>query len=290
MRFSIVTPCLNPGPLLPLACASVQDQAVELEHIVQDGGSTDGSIQWGQGQTSLLWQSAPDGGMYQAINSGFHRATGDIWAWLNADEQYLPGTLQAVEERFHSEPGLQVLFADALVIAPEGTLICHRRSRAPREAHSRVSGNLSFLSCATFFRREVMVEQGHWLPENWQAVGDAVWAAGLCAAGIRFGEMRLWAATYTETGCNLSGLARASQESARLRAQAPAWMRWGRPLWILQHRLRRLSVGAYRHDPLDYSVYTLESPHQRKSFHVARPSHRWPERAGEAKDCHRTGT
>ncbi len=92
-QISIVTPSFRPGPWLRLCMASVADQeAVTFEHIIQDAGSDDGTLDWLRAEPQVRTFVEKDGGMYDAINRGLQRATGDIVAYLNCDEQYLPGT------------------------------------------------------------------------------------------------------------------------------------------------------------------------------------------------------
>src|SRR5688572_32885233 len=95
----------------------------------------------------------PDHGMYDALNRGFTRASGEILAWLNCDEQYLPGALQAVEERFAAEPKLDVLLADNVVVDPQGNYLAHRFSIRPTSGQIWV--RFPVASCALFFRRRV---------------------------------------------------------------------------------------------------------------------------------------
>ena len=112
MRVSVITPCYNGGAFLPRCCASVADQGEALaEHIVADGGSTDGTVEWLKRQRNLRWVSEKDRGMYDAINKGFRMAGGDIVAHLNCDEQYLPGTLAAVADVFARHPGVDIVLA-----------------------------------------------------------------------------------------------------------------------------------------------------------------------------------
>ncbi len=94
--------------------------------------------------------------MYDAVNRGLRRANGEIFAYLNCDEQYLPGALSAVERFFAARPEVDVAFADAVVVDSRGEYVCERRALLPQRAHSHVSGNLAFLTCATFFRRRIL--------------------------------------------------------------------------------------------------------------------------------------
>ena len=135
MRISIITPSYNMLDYLKRCRASVADQSgVEVEHIVADGGSTDGTVDWlaTQGESMRVGEKADsdlipfrffsgkDGGMYDALNKGFDSASGDVVAWLNCDEQYLEGTLALVAERFKSDPGLGLVFGGALLVSPGG--------------------------------------------------------------------------------------------------------------------------------------------------------------------------
>lgn len=91
MLVSVVTPSFRSSQWLKLCIASVADQGIPVEHIVQDAGSDDGTLDWLPQDARVRAFIEKDQGMYDAINRGFRRATGDIFAWLNCDEQYLPG-------------------------------------------------------------------------------------------------------------------------------------------------------------------------------------------------------
>src|SRR5882757_299741 len=98
--FSVITPSFRNSNWLKLCVASVADQAVEVEHIVQDAGSDDGTLDWLSREPRVKAIVEPDSGMYDAVNRGLRRAQGDILSYLNCDEQYLPGALSAVEQFF----------------------------------------------------------------------------------------------------------------------------------------------------------------------------------------------
>jgi hypothetical protein len=91
VRFSIVTPSYRSSSWLRLCIASVSDQHVDLEHIVQDAGSDDGTLDWLLTDKRVRPFVEKDRGMYDALNRGFDRSNGDVLAWLNCDEQYLEG-------------------------------------------------------------------------------------------------------------------------------------------------------------------------------------------------------
>src|SRR6266704_4923256 len=109
MRFSIITPSFRSSGWLKLCLASVADQRVAVEHIVQDAGSDDGTLDWLLRDKRAKVFVEKDQGMYDAINRGLRRASGDILAYLNCDEQYLPGALAAVGKFFEQHSNVDVL-------------------------------------------------------------------------------------------------------------------------------------------------------------------------------------
>src|SRR3954467_9436411 len=134
MNFSIITPSFRNSSWLKLCVASVADQSgVTFEHIVQDSCSEDETKNWLPSDPRVKAFIEKDAGMYDAVNRGWRRATGEILAYLNCDEQYLPGALQAVHDFFQQHPQTDVLFADTLVLDKDGRFICCRKSLVPRK-------------------------------------------------------------------------------------------------------------------------------------------------------------
>jgi GT2 family glycosyltransferase len=118
-RMSIVTPSFQQGRYLERTIFSVVNQQYpELEYVVQDGGSTDGTVDVLQRFDGELtgWVSEPDGGQADAINRGFGRTTGEIMAWLNSDDLLLPGALAYVARYFASHPDVDVVYGNRMLI------------------------------------------------------------------------------------------------------------------------------------------------------------------------------
>jgi glycosyltransferase involved in cell wall biosynthesis len=100
---SVVTPSLNQGRFLEATLRSVAEQDYpRIEHIVVDGGSTDETLEVLARHPGLRWISEPDDGQADAINKGFALAAGEILAWLNADDVYLPGAVSAAVAELES--------------------------------------------------------------------------------------------------------------------------------------------------------------------------------------------
>jgi glycosyltransferase involved in cell wall biosynthesis len=160
-RISVVTPSFNQAEYLEQTIDSVLSQGIaDLEYIVMDGGSTDGSPQIIRRHEKHLayWQSRPDGGQAQALQAGFQRCTGDILCWLNSDDTYTPGTLKKVRERFLADERRELVYADYLVLYPDGRL----------EAKPKIS--FDFDICLAVF---LMIPQpsAFWSRRVYEAVG-----------------------------------------------------------------------------------------------------------------------
>ena len=124
---SIITPSKNMLHYLKSCAASIADQEnVRYEHIVVDGQSKDGTADWLEGQSNLCFVSEPDKGMYDAINKGLKIAKGNILAYLNCDEQYLPRTLQYVIDYFNKYPDIDFIYGDTLVINTSGGIVAFK--------------------------------------------------------------------------------------------------------------------------------------------------------------------
>ena len=276
MIFSIITPSFNPSPWLPLCIASVADQSVDLEHIVQDAGSTDGTLDWLRTDGRVQTFVERDGGMYDAVNRGLRRAQGDILAYLNCDEQYLPGCLQSVEAFFLAHPTVDVLFGDVVVVNSDLQYVVHRKIQVPSRHHTWVA-HLSTFTCATFFRRTILDKHGLFFDGRLRDVGDAEWMLRLLEHKIPMAVLRQFTSVYTVTGANMSAKPNAVRETRELQASAPFLAKALKPVLVVHHRLRRLAGGIYFQRPFSYSIYTQRSLDRRVSYEVTRPQGRWRE-------------
>jgi glycosyltransferase involved in cell wall biosynthesis len=114
----------------------------------------------------------PDEGMYDAVNRGLRRARGGILAYLNCDEQYLPGALAAVGDYFKAHPEVEVVFGDAVVVDARMAYRFHRKLLVPLPYHTACFP-LATLTCATFFRRRLIDEGGFYFDPAMRYCGDS---------------------------------------------------------------------------------------------------------------------
>lgn len=122
-KISIVTPSYNQGKFLEKTIKSVLDQGYpNLEYIILDAGSTDNSVDIIKKYSSLItyWESKPDKGQADAIYRGFEMASGEIIAWINSDDYYLPGSLHAVGEYYQNNPETHWLIGNGIIVNEEG--------------------------------------------------------------------------------------------------------------------------------------------------------------------------
>jgi len=158
---SIVTPSYNQAAYLEQTITSVLEQDYpRLEHLVIDGGSTDGSVEIIKKYADKLafWISEKDNGQAEAINKGLSRANGDILAWLNSDDYYLPGTISGVVKTFQENPDVVLVYGNMLAVNENGDTINLLK-------YSQLT--LKDLLCfqiigqpAIFFRREALEKAG----------------------------------------------------------------------------------------------------------------------------------
>jgi hypothetical protein len=159
---SVVTPTLNQAQYLEATVRSVRAQGYpDIEHIVVDGGSTDGTLELLRRSTDdgpLRWISEPDTGMYDAINKGLALATGEVLAYLNSDDAYLPWAVEVALRVFERRPEVELVFGDGVkVYEAEG--IQRLRLFPPFDPIS-LANYESIMQPAVFWRRSLFERIG----------------------------------------------------------------------------------------------------------------------------------
>ena len=196
--------------------AECDPRSFRVEHIVIDGGSTDDSVailkDWAAfaaaqpaakaGRYSFSFVSEPDQGQTDAINKGLRRATGDVVAWLNADEWYLPGKLALAAAFFERHPKTDFVYGEPLFVKEDGTPIRIRRSH--RFSKFVLNGCCCFISsCASFWRRRVL-DDGFYLDPSYKVIMDGEYYCRLAKAGYRFRFFPVTVAAFSWHDGNVS--------------------------------------------------------------------------------------
>jgi glycosyltransferase involved in cell wall biosynthesis len=187
---SIVTPSLNQARYVREAIESVRSQSYpSLEHVVVDGGSTDGTVDVLRGYDGLRWVSEPDRGQSHALNKGFAMAQGEVFGWLNADDAYEP---DAVAEAVGALDGVGLVYADVTRVNDDGINPRRIRSRPTWDLWTEVNDGNGVYSPAVFFTRAAFEAVGGLDESLHLAMDYDLWLK----IGTRFGARhvdRVWA-------------------------------------------------------------------------------------------------
>jgi glycosyltransferase involved in cell wall biosynthesis len=220
---SIVTPALNAAQFLQETLNSVLGQEYpDLEYIVQDGGSRDDTLSILEAHASQLAHvdSRPDSGMAQAVNRGFDHASGEIMAYLNADDVLLPGTLHFVADYFTSHPDVDVLYGHRVLIDATGAEI----GRWVMPAHDDdVLSWADFVPQETlFWRRSIWEQAGGQMDETFKFALDWDLLLRFRRAGARFRRVPRFLAAFRvhpgqKTSAELGDVGSAEMERLRTR-------------------------------------------------------------------------
>ena len=187
---SIVTPSYNQADYLEATLRSVLDQGYpRLEYIVQDGGSTDGSVDLLHRYSDRLtaWDSRRDGGQAAAINVGMQRTTGGIMAYLNSDDLLLPGSLASVARYFADHPEVDVVYGHRVLIDDHGREI--GRWVLPPHDDDAIRYTDFIPQETMFWRRRAWEAVGARFDESFRFALDWDIILRFRAAGLRFARL-----------------------------------------------------------------------------------------------------
>jgi glycosyltransferase involved in cell wall biosynthesis len=245
-RITIVTPSFNQARYLRDTLQSIHIQSYpNLEHIVIDGGSTDGSVEVIRDYADVLsyWVSEPDAGQTDALIKGFSRATGDILGWLNSDDLFEKETLFEVAEFFTSHTGTEFAYGDSTWIDDTGLVIKQKREH-PFNRYIWLYDHNFIPQPSAFFTRDIYQRVGGLNPSFDLAMDADLW--------IRFAEIttprhvrKYWSRMRFYPGQKNTRLRRQSRiEGGRIRARYVKSS--GRSRRRIRHMAARLARVGYK--------------------------------------------
>jgi glycosyltransferase involved in cell wall biosynthesis len=202
---TVVTPSYNQAEYLEQTIRSVLGQDYpNIEYIIVDGGSTDGSVEIIQTYADRLawWISEPDDGQADAINKGLSRAKGEYVAWLNSDDIYLPGTIERAVETLQTNPEVGLVYANLLSINALGEHVntIHYRQYALEDL-------LAFfiIGQPTVFMRRSVLDKVGLLSEDYHYLLDHhLWLRFAAEAPIKYVREAWAGARYHPTAKNMA--------------------------------------------------------------------------------------
>lgn len=236
MRFTIVTPVRNGMPWLPECVASVAGQTgVEVEHIILDPGSTDGTREWLEAnadgaRTRLIFE--PDEGQTSALRRGFAEATGDVFGWLNADDALEPGALAVAGAALAGDPGALAVTGRCVLVDADGRATGEIPLVADTSPRGLLRSPTNLAQPATFFRRRAYQAVGGLNPSLDLAMDVDLWLR-IAARGRILREDRVLARFRIHPDAkSVARLPAAIRQdlAIRLRHGMPPWSRAARHL------------------------------------------------------------
>jgi glycosyltransferase involved in cell wall biosynthesis len=169
---SVITPTRNTARFLADALDSVAALRTPHEHIVMDGASDDGTVELlsQRHDPHLVWVSEPDGGQTEAVNKGLARARGELVAWLNADDAYVPAAVDRAVEHLERNPATDAVFGTINYTDPDGRVF--RTLTPPRFSWRRYLYFGAFLPTPTIIFRRRLLERAPALDERYADAAD----------------------------------------------------------------------------------------------------------------------
>lgn len=243
---------------------SVADQRtaqVSVRHHIRDGGSSDGSLAGLPHGAGLDLVSAPDQGMYDALNRAWTTATGDYVGLLNADEQYLPGSLTRVVAEFARRPEIDVLYAGFIVTDEHLQPLCYRRPLVPDALYVALD-NLPVFTCATFVRRGSFADWSELYDTRYRAAADADWFLRMRRRGVRMGTLDVLTSLFMLHGKNLSLGSLHRAECAQIAGQYAHGWQWTKKIVKRMHHIKKKLRGHFAPMPVTVTAYPPHAQHR----------------------------
>lgn len=229
-KVTVVTPSYNQAQFLEETLLSVLNQTYpNIEYIVIDGGSTDGSVDIIKNYEDQIdyWLSEKDSGQSNAINKGFKRATGDIVAWLNSDDLYFPDTVERAVAQFQKNKQLSLYYGDCVFINEAGGFLRYF-TEVENYSLKRLCDYTDYImQPTTFFSRERLLEVGMLDEDLHYGMDWDLWCK-LAKKGEVYYDKNVVAANreYGETKTNTGGRERLSEIKKINDRHRLGWVSW----------------------------------------------------------------
>jgi len=214
---SIVTPSFNQAPFLEQTIRSVLEQDYpRIEYMIVDGGSTDGSVDIIRKYADRFawWISEKDSGQAEAINKGLRRARGEIVAWLNSDDVYLPGAVSAAVQAFEQKPQAGLVYGNVLAVDE-----MNRPLNLLRYGDWGLAGLMEFRIIgqpSVFMRHQVLEQTGFLDPSYHFLLDHQLWLRLAQIAGMDYLPKTLAEARFHRESKNVARAAEFGEEIHRI--------------------------------------------------------------------------
>jgi len=211
---SIVTPSFNQMQFLEQTIRSVLNQSYDnIEYVVIDGGSTDGSVDvLGRYSHKLTyWVSEPDQGPADACNKGFQHTNGEILGYLNSDDVLLPHAVETVVRVFMAKPSVDVVYGDVYIIDENNRVLQKMFSASFFNPYLYVLGGFDIAQQATFWHRSLFESVGEFNPRN-KTCWDAELWVDMALQGAKFRHVNQFLAGFRHHPASISMSGRLASE------------------------------------------------------------------------------
>ncbi|MEO0794909.1 MAG: glycosyltransferase [Verrucomicrobiota bacterium] len=250
MKVSVITPSFNGIRFLADCIASVRHalNGVEFEHVVVDGGSTDGTLDLLAEEPDIHWVSESDNGMYDALNKAAERAVGDVIIHLNTDEQLNRAGAIAALSRL-SDPAIDAVLGPTVMVDGRGQFLqLFKQVVVPKTIDTY--WHMPVQTCSFIYRRKLWERQPY--DTAYRLIADHIWFRRQMELGVSLVAIGEPIGIFTWHGDNLSSTeGKTSGEDASKEVMvSKSRLNWAKRLY----RLRKLIAGGYRPDPVDYEM------------------------------------
>lgn len=244
-KISIVTPSYNQASYLEQTIYSVLNQRYDnLEYIVIDGGSNDASIEIIRRYEQFIshWVSEPDRGQVHALNKGLEKCTGEIFAFLNSDDVYLPGAFSAVIDYFHVHPECSWVCGDSIMFG-EGHPTKLFKAIVPKSAVHALTWQSHAPQPGMFWRRDLLLNG---FDEKWNYCFDHEFYVRLLLTGYKCEHLPLPLAAYRlhSTSKTVAESNKFDQEFDRIAEKYEPILSWSDRRWCVSTRYLRKSIAG----------------------------------------------